>query len=266
MIKYQIIDTPLGDVVIGGREGKICFCHFALPSLEAALERVAADFPGEGIVRQAGTPWGRAGWYPEGEGGAFGGVVWAQKGGETCPEGAIGAVWAQKGGEMCPEGAVGAIWVQKGGKTCPEGADALNKLLCGRGSIFRWEDFLLRGTPLQLAVWREIYNLLPDELISYSALAARCGYPKAVRAVATAVGKNPISLIIPCHRVLRMEAFPKDWVKDGSICVESLVEKSGKKGSAVAERVDSMIDKEKLGNYEWGKELKRRILEWEGLI
>lgn len=114
----------------------------------------------------------------------------------------------------------------------------LQELLCGRWSIFRWEDFQLYGTPLQMAVWREIYNLQPGEAISYSALAARCGYPRAVRAVATAVGKNPISLIIPCHRVLRQEAFRKD-------------------GS---------INADMLGNYEWGKELKRKILEWEGII
>lgn len=195
MITYNLINTPLGDVVLGGRDGKVCFCHFALPSLETALERVEADFPGEEIV--------------------------------------------------CRE-----EWVDG------QGAGALEQLLQNRHGFFRWEDFCLEGTPLQLAVWREIFNLLPDELISYSALAARCGYPRAVRAVASAVGKNPISLIIPCHRVLRREAFSKGCTAVGCIRVGAGAEESG----------NCWIDKEKLGNYEWGKELKRRILEWEGLI
>lgn len=205
MIGYRIIKTPLGEVLLGEMDGKICFCHFASPSLEAVLQRVAADFPGEEIV--------------------------------------------------CREE-----------QSDVQGAGALEQLLQGRHTIFRWEDFHIKGTPLQVAVWREIFNLLPCELISYSALAARCGYSRAVRAVATAVGKNPISLIIPCHRVLRREAFPKGCTKAGSFRVGSVPENGGKEGSAAAERMDCMIDKDKLGNYEWGKELKRRILEWEGLI
>ena len=49
MIWYKIINTPLGNVVLGGRGGRICFCHFALPSLEAVLQRVEEDYPGEAI-------------------------------------------------------------------------------------------------------------------------------------------------------------------------------------------------------------------------
>lgn len=149
------------------------------------------------------------------------------------------ASWAQNCRVVCPSG---GSWAQKDTQTCPEVERvvpeySLDDLLRGRGSIFRWEDLQLQGTPLQLRVWQELFNLLPDKLITYSELAARCGYPKAVRAVATAVGKNPVSLIIPCHRVVR----------------------KGCLGNARGERWD-------MGNYRWGKELKIKILEWEGII
>lgn len=196
MIGYQIIESPFGDVVLGRRSGKIVFCHFALPSLEVVLERVAADFPGEEVVSEDGV-------------------------------------------------------LRPGG----DDVDALtfDELLNGRGSIFRWEDLQVQGTELQVAVWREMFGLQPGELITYSQLAARCGYPRAVRAVASAVGKNPISLIIPCHRVVRSEAFVH---RGGEFAT---------KGNS-AGKESGKINVSKLGNYYWGKELKIKILEWEELI
>ena len=64
------------------------------------------------------------------------------------------------------------------------------------------EKILLIGTPFQHKVWRALSELKPREIITYSTLAARIGHPRAVRATATAVGANPISYIVPCHRVL----------------------------------------------------------------
>jgi len=61
----------------------------------------------------------------------------------------------------------------------------------------------LIGTKLQCDVWKELLNVRLGTTISYSELAKRAGYPRAIRAVATAVGKNPIPLIIPCHRIIR---------------------------------------------------------------
>lgn len=61
----------------------------------------------------------------------------------------------------------------------------------------------LNGTSLQLKVWNELMNIPFGTVISYAELAKRVGKPKAVRAVGTAVGKNPIPLLIPCHRVIR---------------------------------------------------------------
>ncbi len=59
-----------------------------------------------------------------------------------------------------------------------------------------------RGTPFQLAVWERLRTIPYGETISYAQEAERLGNPKAVRAVASANGRNPISILIPCHRVI----------------------------------------------------------------
>lgn len=61
---------------------------------------------------------------------------------------------------------------------------------------------LASGTPLQRMVWLEIARIPYGETISYTTLAERVGFPRAVRAVASACGANPVPLVIPCHRVL----------------------------------------------------------------
>jgi methylated-DNA-[protein]-cysteine S-methyltransferase len=58
------------------------------------------------------------------------------------------------------------------------------------------------GTPFQQAVWRALLAIPAGTTLSYGELARRVGRPDAVRAVAAAVGRNPVSVIIPCHRVL----------------------------------------------------------------
>jgi len=62
---------------------------------------------------------------------------------------------------------------------------------------------LLRGTNFQLKVWEALLRVPETCLISYGDLAERIGMPSATRAVASAVGANPIAFVIPCHRVLR---------------------------------------------------------------
>lgn len=61
---------------------------------------------------------------------------------------------------------------------------------------------VLYGTDFQLKVWNEISKIPYGSTVSYADIARRIGNPKAVRAVAQACGKNPISIIIPCHRVV----------------------------------------------------------------
>jgi methylated-DNA-[protein]-cysteine S-methyltransferase len=58
------------------------------------------------------------------------------------------------------------------------------------------------GTPFQQRVWQELLTIPFGETMSYGELATRVGNPKASRAVGGANGQNPISLIIPCHRVI----------------------------------------------------------------
>ncbi|TYB80759.1 methylated-DNA--[protein]-cysteine S-methyltransferase [Maritimibacter fusiformis] len=83
----------------------------------------------------------------------------------------------------------------------------------------------LIGAPFQIKVWEALLAVPSGHVTSYSEIAAAVGNPKAVRAVGTAVGRNPVSWLIPCHRALR---------------------KSGE-----------------LGGYHWGLPVKRALLAWE---
>ena len=58
------------------------------------------------------------------------------------------------------------------------------------------------GTPFQRVVWTGLTTIAPGETLSYGALAAKLGRPAAVRAVGMANGSNPISVVVPCHRVI----------------------------------------------------------------
>lgn len=84
----------------------------------------------------------------------------------------------------------------------------------------------LIGAPFQIKVWEALLRIPSGHVTTYSEIAQSIGNPRAVRAVGTAVGRNPISWLIPCHRALR---------------------KSGA-----------------LGGYHWGLPVKRALLAWEG--
>ena len=64
-------------------------------------------------------------------------------------------------------------------------------------------SLLLHGTPFQIQVWQALLRIPRGAVTSYAALAGYIGKPKASRAVGTANGANPISYLIPCHRVIR---------------------------------------------------------------
>jgi AraC family transcriptional regulator of adaptative response/methylated-DNA-[protein]-cysteine methyltransferase len=61
----------------------------------------------------------------------------------------------------------------------------------------------VRGTNFQVSVWRALLNIQFGRVASYGQIARAIGKPAASRAVGTAIGANPIGMIIPCHRVLR---------------------------------------------------------------
>ena len=83
----------------------------------------------------------------------------------------------------------------------------------------------LKGTNFQIKVWQALMNIPGGRVSTYEDLAAKINRPKAVRAVANAVARNPVALLIPCHRVIR---------KTGA-----------------------------LGGYHWGTVRKKAMLAWE---
>jgi len=74
--------------------------------------------------------------------------------------------------------------------------------LAGQRRSFDLPLMLDTGTPLQNAVWQALTTLPYGQTCTYGELAARIGRPRAARAVAAAVARNPISIVVPCHRVI----------------------------------------------------------------
>lgn len=79
----------------------------------------------------------------------------------------------------------------------------LHEYFEGERTIFNVEiDFEYYGTAFQRKVWRALYEIPYGMTISYKTLAKKCGGENYSRAVANANGKNPVSIIVPCHRVV----------------------------------------------------------------
>jgi AraC family transcriptional regulator of adaptative response/methylated-DNA-[protein]-cysteine methyltransferase len=103
-------------------------------------------------------------------------------------------------------------------------ADALADYIAGHSKM-PTPPLDIRGTPFQFSVWEQLRAIPAGETRSYSEIAQRIGQPRAIRAVGTANGANPVSIIIPCHRAIRSSGH--------------------------------------LGGYRWGLERKRKLLEME---
>lgn len=81
--------------------------------------------------------------------------------------------------------------------------DELKEYLKGTRKNFTIYDFiLLEGTDFQKRVWQELLNIPYGQTKTYKEIARGINNEKATRAVATAIGKNPLMIIIPCHRVI----------------------------------------------------------------
>lgn len=106
-----------------------------------------------------------------------------------------------------------------------EDAPAVAPLVAGAFGPGGTSRLHLIGAPFQIKVWEALLAIPSGHVTTYSQIATAIGHPSAVRAVGTAVGRNPISWLIPCHRALR---------------------KSGG-----------------LGGYHWGLPVKRAMLAWE---
>lgn len=102
-------------------------------------------------------------------------------------------------------------------------ADLIGRIFA-RADSSEWSVYV-RGTSFQVSVWNALLSIPVGECIGYGKLAAAVGKSKASRAVGSAVGKNEVSFLVPCHRVI---------LADGTC-----------------------------GNYRWGPQRKRAMLEWE---
>ncbi len=91
--------------------------------------------------------------------------------------------------------------VVKSAKMLQKEIKQLKEYFAGKRKSFDLKVFLI-GTKFQTSVWKEISKIKYGQTISYSELAARVGKPRAFRAAANACGQNPVSVIIPCHRVV----------------------------------------------------------------
>lgn len=97
---------------------------------------------------------------------------------------------------------IGEDWVEK--KDVPVLKLAAEQLKSYFAGLLDHFDLPLafRGTEFQNKVWSELVKIPHGQTISYGELARRVGSPKASRAVGLANGKNPIAIIVPCHRVI----------------------------------------------------------------
>ena len=83
-----------------------------------------------------------------------------------------------------------------------EAARQLQRYLRGELAQFDLPLDLSGGTPFQQSVWQALLSIARGRTTSYGALSQQLGRPRAVRAVGAAVGRNPLSVVVPCHRVL----------------------------------------------------------------
>ena len=92
----------------------------------------------------------------------------------------------------------------EGGPLLEEAAGPLQQYFAGARRSF---DLALdlRGTPFQQRVWRALPGIPYGQRRSYRQIALEIGHPRAVRAVGTANGANPLPIIVPCHRVVRSD-------------------------------------------------------------
>lgn len=83
--------------------------------------------------------------------------------------------------------------------------EQLQHYLAGQRTHFDLPLDLSGGTPFQQSVWHALLRIARGTTVSYGALSHQLGKPRAVRALGAAVGRNPLSVVVPCHRVVGMD-------------------------------------------------------------
>jgi O-6-methylguanine DNA methyltransferase len=129
-------------------------------------------------------------------------------------------------GKFPPANSKGAEWQESEAATA-DYVRELSEYFAGtrREFTFRID---LRGTPFQIACWRELLAIPYGETRTYADIASAVGKPQAFRAVGMANNRNPIAIVVPCHRVI---------ASDGTLC-----------------------------GYGGGLDVKRKLLELEGAL
>ncbi len=136
--------------------------------------------------------------------------------------GLCGLAFAEETGEAAALADLRSRWPEA---TYSEDPDAIAPWVDAALSMRGTSALHLIGAPFQIKVWEALLSIPSGQVTTYSEIAQSIGSPRAVRAVGTAVGRNPVSWLIPCHRALR---------------------KSGG-----------------LGGYHWGLPVKRAMLAYE---
>ncbi|NIM41777.1 MAG: methylated-DNA--[protein]-cysteine S-methyltransferase [Hydrogenophaga sp.] len=117
-------------------------------------------------------------------------------------DGALAGAWFHDQ-RHAPDPALMARWrPEPAHPVLREAAAQLADYFAGRRRVFELPLELSFGTPFQTAVWRALCGIAAGRTLSYGALAQHLQAASAVRAVGAAVGRNPLSVIVPCHRVL----------------------------------------------------------------
>ena len=96
----------------------------------------------------------------------------------------------------------GALWRRDDGhRQLSDAVTQLTGYFAGTRTAFAL-DCDARGTPFQQAIWRAIAAVPYGRQVTYAALAAAAGVPGAARAAGAATGRNPLSIVVPCHRIV----------------------------------------------------------------
>jgi len=138
------------------------------------------------------------------------------------PRGLCGLAFAEETGDAAAMSDMRARWPQAEFVEDPAGVEPWVAAALGQSGEARLH---LIGAPFQIKVWEALLAIPSGQVTTYGEIARAIGNPGAVRAVGTAVGRNPVSWLIPCHRALRTSGG--------------------------------------LGGYHWGLPVKRALLAWE---
>ena len=115
----------------------------------------------------------------------------------------LAGLWFTDKQRFLPAGITGpAAWPEDAGHpVLQQASQQLGEYFAGRRSRFDLPLDLRGGTVFQQSVWQALLVIPHGEVTSYGEVSRRIGHPAAVRAVGGAIGRNPVSIIVPCHRV-----------------------------------------------------------------